>query len=171
MTVIVVRVASAAMSRRSPSLQRPSPTRRLDEHRPLRLDRGRREAGGDDPPLLAPQLAVGGQQPAADDRVEQALDDVGLGIIGRVVEQHMLDHVGVEQDMDGEAEDVALQMVGLERELGPAIDRGPRPLPEEAAPAGDRLGPARRMRRDEAGRLTPPLIAPPHRRGRPRPAG
>ena len=95
MTVIVVRVASAAMSRRSPSLQpRHRRARGLGEHRPLRLDRGGREAGGDDPPLLAPQLAVRGQQAPADDRLEQLLTMSGLGVIGRIVEQHMLHRSG-----------------------------------------------------------------------------
>ena len=125
--------------------------RRLDERPALRLDRGRREAGGDDPPLLAPQFAVGGQQAPADDRVEQGLDDVGLGVIGGIVEQDMLHMIRVEHDMDLEAEDVALEMIGLEGELRPAVDRSPRPLAEEAAPAGDRLGLPRRIWRDEAG--------------------
>ena len=124
-------------------------TRRLDEHGALRIDRGWREACGDDTALLAPRLAVGGQQAAADDRVEQALDDVGLGIIAGIVEQDMLDHRRVEHDVDLEAEDVALEIVGGEGEFRPAVDRRPRPLTEEAAPSRDRPGLARRKRRDE----------------------
>ena len=49
-------------------------------------------------------------------------------------------------------------MVGLEGKLRPAVDRGPRPLAEEAAPAGDRL----RLRGGKGGMkraVTPPLIA------------
>ena len=81
-------------------------------------------------------------RPRADDRIEQRLDDVGLRIIGRIVEQHMLDQVRVEQDMDTKAEDVALEIADLERPLRPAIDRRPRPLAEKAAPGCYRLVPA-----------------------------
>ena len=52
----------------------------------------------------------------------------------------MLDQVGIEQDVDAKAEDVALQIADLERAFGPAVDRRPRPLAEEAAPGRDRLG-------------------------------
>jgi len=96
--------------------------RRLDEHRPLRFDRGGRKAGRDNLALLAPQFAIGGQQPAADDRIEQGFDDIGLYVVRRIIEQDMANQVGVEQDVDSKAKDVALQIVDLEGAFGPAKD-------------------------------------------------
>ncbi len=149
--------------------------RRLHEHRPLCLYRRRREAGGDDFSLLTPQAAVRGQQSAADNRSKQMLDDVRLGVIGSIVEQHMLDQLGIEQDVDAEAEDMAFEIVDLERPFGPAVDRSPGALAEKAAPGRDRFRRARGIRRHESlghfGGLTLPPIAPPPRQGRPKRGG
>ena len=123
----------------------------LAEQRHQRVDRGRREIGGDDPPLLAPEAAVRGEETLADRRREQLLDDLRLGIIGGIVEQHPLHRVGIERDVDPEAEDLSPHIGEAESLLRPAVHRGARPLPEKAAPAGDGPGAARRVRGDEAG--------------------
>ncbi len=130
-----------------PTLGRP--LRRLREDRDEGIDRARREIGGDDLALLAPQFAVGGKQAPPDRRLEQRLDDVGLHIIGGVVEQHPADRVRLERDMDIVAEHLAPDVGQGERSLRPAIDRRPRPLADKAAPDRHRAGIARRKRRDE----------------------
>jgi len=48
--------------------------------------------------------------------------------------------VGIEQDVDGEAEDVALEIIGLEGELRPAVDRSPARSPKKPRQVGTGLG-------------------------------
>ncbi len=85
------------------------------EDRHQGVDRGGGEIGGDDPALLAPELAVGGEQPAPDRAAEQFLDDIGLLIIAGIVEQHPLDHLGVERDQHIVAQHLAPDVRRLER--------------------------------------------------------
>ena len=90
---------------------------------------------------------------------EQPLDDVGLHIIGGIVEQDPLDQVRIERDVDVEAEHPAPHVALAEGQLGPAVDGGPGPLADEAAPDRNRAGAARRMGRDEGLSHEPPCRA------------
>ena len=116
---------------------------------PLALDGRRGKTGSDDPPLIAPQIAIGGQQALADHRREDLLRQPRTDIVGRVLQNHLLDAFRSKRHVNGEAEHLP-PVIGLfEHRPRPAVDAGPGALSDEATPGCDRAAAARWTGRDE----------------------